>query len=140
VIEWGLPPALYLPIAAGIAILSAIFGRSSNTGLGNIMKRLRQNFVSYRQIDEAAKQILSSFGVPAPFKSWVAGLVAQVISSIPDNQSIPTNQVVDIVASKYSDLSVKKAKALLPISDEMAKLSFARKRIAQEVIQHGNLI
>jgi hypothetical protein len=139
--EWKLPPVIYLPVAAGIAILSVILGRiPKSQGFSMILRNIRQNFLSYEAIDDAAAKILSSVGVPEPFKTWVAKTIAQIITTLPNGNSMPVEQVADVVASRYSSLSIKDATKLLPIPRALAATTFASKRIAKKVITQGNLV
>jgi hypothetical protein len=138
--EWKLPPALYLPIAAGIAILSAFASRSNNQGFRTIVKAIRNNFVSYKAVDDAAKKILSSIGVPLVFREWVASIVAQIVTTVPDDYQVSNEHLVDIVSTKYSSLPNKEAKKLLPVPDNLAKVTFAKKRIAKTVITEAKIV
>jgi hypothetical protein len=138
--DWELPPFVYLPIAVGISILSAIFGRKKQNGFGRIIRSIRDDFVSYQQVDDAAKSILSTIGIPEPFRTWCASAVADLLANTL-TKAAPKEQVADVVASRFADLSIKESKKLLSnMPDVVARHHFARKRLAKQLIQGGKIV
>jgi hypothetical protein len=105
---------------------------------GNVIRSLTKDFVTYDRVHKATELVLSQFAKLQPFSTWVATLLAELVTSIPSTAS--NAQVRDIISSEYSKLSPKKAQELIPtLPSDIAKHSFARKMVANAVLRKLNV-
>jgi hypothetical protein len=149
----GATLGLSIGLVALTSLVTWLGGKSGPFGktVGALLRSLQSNFISYDKVDEAANNVLTSIGVPAPFAAWVAEILAKILTTVPLpfvgadlNRSGPwpkgkpmPEQVVDIVASAFARLPVKQANILVndKIPANVMDATFARKRVAVAMLR-----